>query len=197
MVSVRGYTRKDGTRVKPHSRRGSGAATVGGLVLLGVLWNVAGKPMPQLDLPRAEGDTTAATVTRVIDGDTIAARDDEGRDLGRVRILGMDAPELARDGKQAMCGAEEAKDEAARLLDGQDIELVTDTGQPDRDDYGRLLRYVDINTDDGTLDVTEELIRSGHAPNTSRDQSHDRHKAYVSAEDKAQDESRGLWSSCR
>lgn len=171
-------------------------ATLGAMALAGAAWSFTGQPMPFENVLRTEGEATQASVTRVIDGDTITARDEQGRDLGSIRILGMDAPELARDGNPAMCGAVAAKKEATRVLDGADITLVTDTQQPSRDKYGRLLRYVDITHDGRTTDVTETLVRSGHAPNTSNASTHDRYEDYAAAEEDAKEHSRGVWSQC-
>ena len=36
-------------------------------------------------------------VTAVVDGDTVRVKDREERDLGRIRLLGVNAPELAHD----------------------------------------------------------------------------------------------------
>ena len=99
---------------------------------------------------------------------------------------------MARDGQPAMCGARAAKDELARLVQGGTIDLITDPKQPDTDRYGRLLRYVEVDT----TDVSESLIRSGHAPNTSRGRSHTRYEKYAAAEDDAQHQQRGLWGTC-
>lgn len=199
MIPVKGYTRGDGTRVRAHTRGGSIAATIGALALMAVAWNATGQPMPFQGglLGGHEGETTQASVTRILDGDTITAQDDKGRDLGRIRILGMDAPELAHDEQPAMCGADDAKDEAARLLEGHKVTLVTDTDQPNRDKYGRLLRYADITKGGSTVDITETMIRSGHAPNTSSAGTHDRHDSYAAAQDEAEERSRGLWSQCQ
>lgn len=192
MVQVRGHFR-NGAWVSPHTRRG-GAAGSG--VLLGavavVLWWNAGHPSLLPPTQHSKGATTEASVTRIVDGDTIIARDAQGQDLGSVRILGMDAPELAHDGRPAMCGAADAKEELGRRLDGHDITLVSDPNQPDRDTYGRLLRYVEV----GSSDVSESLIRSGHAPDSSRARSHTRHDTYAAAEDEAQEQQRGLWGTC-
>lgn len=98
---------------------------------------------------RGSGHTASAAVVRVIDGDTVVARGGDGQDLGRVQILGMDAPELAHEGEPAMCGVADAKKELARLLTSHDITLVIDRDQPDRDKYGRLLRYVEVDGTDG------------------------------------------------
>lgn len=157
----------------------------------GLWWNSSGRPsFSQLRNERPQ--TTTATVAKVVDGDTFIARDRSGKDLGRVRILGMDAPEMARDGQPAMCGAEDAKTELERLLDGHSVALITDPRQPDKDRYGRLLRYVEVSS----TDISESLIRSGHAPNTSSARSHTRHRIYAAAQDEAQERQRGMWGSC-
>lgn len=191
MVSVRGHYR-GGRWVSAHTRRGGAA---GGGVLLGaaaaVLWWNAGHPSV-LPSQQTKGVSVAAVMTRVVDGDTIIVRDRSGKDLGRVRILGMDAPELAHDGQLEMCGAKAARDELVRLLERGEVDLLTDPQQPNADRYGRLLRYVEVDS----TDVSESLIRSGHAPNTSRARSHTRHKDYAAAEDEAQQQKRGLWGTC-
>lgn len=58
------------------------------------------------------------TVERVIDGDTFVATGEDGEDLGRVRVIGIDSPELERDGRPAECHAEQARVAATQMLDG-------------------------------------------------------------------------------
>ena len=102
----------------------------------------------------------AATVTWVSDGDTLRARAADGTDLGRVRLLGIDAPELAHDGRSAQCWSEQARAALGALTPvGAAITLVPDLGQADRDVYGRLLRYVEIGGDD----VSDQLLAAGAA----------------------------------
>lgn len=97
---------------------------------------------PRLHRPRPVG-AEGAVVTEVLDGDTLRAQDRSGKDLGRVRLLGVGASELARDGRPAQCWAEEAS-AALRTVTpvGARITVQRDPTQPDRDSYGRLLRYV-------------------------------------------------------
>lgn len=95
--------------------------------------------------PHASPGAIAATVTWVSDGDTLRARAADGTDLGRVRLLGIDAPELAHDGRSAQGWSEQARAALGALTPvGAAITLVPDLGQADRDVYGRLLRYVEI-----------------------------------------------------
>ena len=99
-------------------------------------------------------------VTRVVDGDTIEVS--VGGVEERLRMIGINAPE---DGE---CIADEATRWMRERIEGEAVTLVRD--QTDRDQYGRLLRYVEI---DGA-DVGVELVRSGLAlarrypPDTTR-----------------------------
>lgn len=50
-----------------------------------------------------------ATVLRIVDGDTIIVRDDETRERQRIRILGINAPEIDTAIKGGQCGGWQAK----------------------------------------------------------------------------------------
>lgn len=85
-------------------------------------------------------------VVEVIDGDTV--------DLGngeRVRLVGIDTPERGE------CGYEKAADALSALVLDREVELVR--SDEDRDQYDRLLRYVDVDGVDAGL----ELVRRGLA----------------------------------
>ncbi|MEA2170695.1 MAG: micrococcal nuclease [Solirubrobacteraceae bacterium] len=97
------------------------------------------------------------TVTRVIDGDTVHVRV-HGRDE-TVRLLGIDTPELHRPEVPVECGAQQAADAMERLAEGKRVTLVRDPTQDRRDQYGRLLAYVQH----GGADLGEALIREGWA----------------------------------
>lgn len=177
-----------------------GAARAGGGVLVVALALVGAVEAGALDLPLLDGPlsgltttTTTATVTRVIDGDTITARAEDGTDLGRVRVLGIDAPEL--DDEQ--CHADAARDAAERVLGGKTVHLVSDPKNDDRDRYDRLLRYVDVVDDDGqTRDAGQALLRAGHARSYVRTATHTRHDSYRYAASRAKTGGRGLWGHC-
>lgn len=116
----------------------------------------------------------------IIDGDTIVT------DLGAVRLVGIDAPEKGK------CGYEEASERLRILVDKKTVTLVDDTKQQDRDDYGRLLRYIEINDEDaGTI-----LIREGFVQAFPWIQS-DRLDMYQKLEQAARDTKEGiLWEKC-
>jgi micrococcal nuclease len=92
----------------------------------------------------------AARLVRVVDGDTIEVTV-SGRQE-RVRYIGIDTPERGQPGSGT------ATDANGQLLGFGDLFLVADTS--DRDQYGRLLRYV--YTPDGAL-VNRELVAQGWA----------------------------------
>lgn len=126
------------------------------------------------------------TVIRVVDGDTIRVSL-RGQDV-TVRYIGIDAPELSRNGSRAEPYASESEQANRRLVLGQMVRLVADTSDTDR--YGRLLRYV--YADDKL--VNAELVRQGLAraraypPDTARQAELD------GAQSEARAARRGIWS---
>ena len=91
----------------------------------------------------------SATVTNIIDGDTIDVSIN-GSEY-RVRYVGINTPE-----RDEAC-FQEASNANAALVQGQTVTLVRDVSETDR--FGRLLRYVYVNG----LNVNAELVRTGFA----------------------------------
>lgn len=89
----------------------------------------------------------------VNDGDTIVL--DSG---DRVRYLGIDSPEIDREGGKSEFLAEAARDFNFRLVNGARVSLEYD--QERRDRYGRILAYVFLENGDM---VNALLIRKGLA----------------------------------
>jgi micrococcal nuclease len=120
-------------------------------------------PALSLALPSAGTITLPATVTRVVDGDTIHASS-RGFDT-TVRLLGIDTPETKRPETVVQCGGPAASRRAERLLPpGQPVTLVTDPTQATRDRFGRLLAYVYLPGRRGpTGSVNYALVAGGFA----------------------------------
>ncbi|GAB3059484.1 thermonuclease family protein [Sediminivirga luteola] len=119
-------------------------------VILGVL-------LGGCQVPGGAGERPSAVpVVAIVDGDTI--RVDLGGETERVRLLGIDTPELGRGGTADEPCAVEARERLAELI-GDQIVLVPDPAQGDRDRYGRLLRYADTpeGVDAGLVLVAEGL----------------------------------------
>ena len=101
---------------------------------------------------------TQATVSRVIDGDTIELTSGE-----RVRFIGVDAPERGE------AGANEATQFVRELVEGRTVWLEADGA--DRDRWGRLRRYVWLRQPTNPRDENEIrqfqlnalLLQAGHA----------------------------------
>jgi len=116
-------------------------------------------PMPSRVRAEALEGPVSATVNRVIDGDTIEVRAAIwlGQTLTiRVRIDGVDAPEL-----EARCAEERrlalaARDFLARRLEGAAVKLT----QVEYDKYGGRVR---ADVADAKGDIAAALLMSGHA----------------------------------
>jgi micrococcal nuclease len=99
-----------------------------------------------------------AHVLTVNDGDTITVSLHGHTE--KVRLVGIDAPELHDERPEYRHIGYAARDYARSRLGGETVTLDPEPRQGDRDKYGRLLRYVIL--DDGT-NVNEELVRKGYA----------------------------------
>jgi micrococcal nuclease len=156
-----------------------------------VLVAVAGCAAPTADLPaRAEPAVATATVLRAVDGDTVDIRDDQRRRL-RIRLLGVDAPEVHRPGWSVGCWGPEAARYAQDMLVGQRVAVVSDPTQDRVDRYGRTLAYLDLA--DGR-DFAVEAARSGMVENYVFER-HPVQRApdIAAAEADAKAARRGLW----
>jgi micrococcal nuclease len=140
-----------------------------------------------------QGQRTTAVVAYVVDGDTIRARTPSGEDLGRIRFLGINAPEIPHPGKAGECfGGAATHDLEDQLQAGDRVQLVSDPTQNDRDVYGRLLRYVEA---DGR-DVGLQQIRLGAAAARDGHPEVQRYDAYLDAERQSQEAKEGQWGAC-
>ncbi len=96
-------------------------------------------------------------VVKVIDGDTIDVSIDGKTE--RIRLIGVDTPEVVDPRKPVQCFGKEASAKVHKLLDGKKVSLEDDKSQGDKDKYSRLLRYA--FTEDG-INVALEVISSGY-----------------------------------
>jgi micrococcal nuclease len=137
---------------------------------------------------RADGQ---ATVTRVVDGDTIVV--DLGDRTEKVRLIGIDTPETKDPRKPVQCyGKEASKRTEALLPEGTAVRLERDVELRDR--YGRLLAYV-FRQPDG-LFVNLELARGGYAQVLTIPPNVANADRFVAAVAEARRAGRGLWSAC-
>ncbi len=126
--------------------------------------------------------TRAVRLERVVDGDTIVVRDRSGKRL-RIRLAGIDAPELKQTGGQA------AKKFLQAELRGED--LLIRSSKKDR--YGRLVATVMAGRQDANL----ALLKAGKAwfyRRYRKEQPAAQSQAYEQAEQRARSARRGLWA---
>lgn len=137
------------------------------------------------------GNNTFHLVSAVVDGDTIKLDVNGKRET--VRLLAIDTPETKDPRKPVQCFGKEATAKMLALVNGKQVRLEADNSQPDRDRYGRLLRYLYL--EDGT-NVNAEMVKQGYAfaytryPVNQLDQMRQLEK-------KAREGNRGLWGSCQ
>jgi endonuclease YncB( thermonuclease family) len=132
---------------------------------------------------------TAATVSRVVNGDTLEAQFPDGSTT-TVRLIGIDAPEAGAPGVPVECGAAEAADVLRDLVLGQQVVLTGDPSQPGSNRFGQALFYVDRA--DG-IDVGLVMVRRGWATIYTDEGTFARLPLYESAEN---DATGGVWAKC-
>lgn len=127
-------------------------------------------------IPTPGQETTSPIVSKVTDGDTVELQSGE-----RVRLLGINTPEKGQPYH------EEATNRLKELIEGKTVTLEKDVG--DKDQYGRLLRYVFLSDEN----INIKLVKEGYAnvyiisPNT-------KYKNYfIQAETEAKNLKIGVW----
>ncbi|MEP3478231.1 MAG: thermonuclease family protein [Fuerstiella sp.] len=114
-----------------------------------------------LILLRATGITSVANkeqlgrtvvVGRILDGDTFDTSDGE-----RIRLLGIDAPEVAHHGSKAQPFGNESRDWLRARLSNQSVKLTFEHRQQDH--YGRTLAWVWLNN----KLINQASLQTGHS----------------------------------
>ena len=162
------------------------------LLLLGAVGYLAAAGVPERGSSSPSTPDAAAwfvqrgTVTRVVDGDTVRVQG--GKQVEKVRLIGIDAAELGA------CYSSQATAELRRLALNKRVVLRGDRTQARRDQYGRLLAYVNLATGP---DVGLHLIRRGFAlVYVYNSKPFARFNQYDAAERQASSSRLGTWSAC-
>jgi micrococcal nuclease len=132
----------------------------------------------------------AATVRRVVDGDTIEVIFENGA-VATVRLIGVNTPETVDPRRPVECFGAEASARLHELLDGQAVWLERDVSQTDR--FGRLLRYVWLDPD---MLVNDLLVADGYAQVSTFPPDVRYVDTFSASQRAAQEAGRGLWSAC-
>jgi len=132
--------------------------------------------------------TVEATVTRVVDGDTIEVN--LGGTIYKVRYIGIDTPETVHPSEPVECFGQEASDRNSELVEGKTVRLEKDVSETDK--YGRLLRYVWV----GDIFVNDYLVRHGYAYAYTYPPDVKHQEQLRQAQREAIENNRGLWAVC-
>ncbi len=142
--------------------------------------------------PAADG---RATVTEVIDGDTIDV--EIGGRTERVRLIGIDTPETKKPDSPVECYGPEASAFTASLLPiGTEVLIERDI--VGRDDYGRLLGYVHLVGADAraTTFVNMEIVEQGYAGPLTIEPNSTFARDFAAAARRAERADLGKWAAC-
>lgn len=161
-------------------------------------------PEPEASVPSgiSGGEARQATVTRVIDGDTVEVEFDDG-ETDTIRLIGVDTPEtslgdVSPDEYEGIPETQAARDHlynwgqrasefATEELDGQQVRVVTDGEGDRRGSFGRLLAYIYT----GGENFNQQLLADGYA--RVYDSSFSLREEFDAAEEQARSNNVGLW----
>lgn len=137
------------------------------------------------------GGHVFATVTKVVDGDTVHISINGTKE--EIRLIGVDTPETVHPTKSVQCFGPEASEHTKQLLPrGTRVYVVRDIESRDR--YGRLLAYLYRAADN--LFINNDLVLNGWArpypypPNTTLE------TTFSESAHHAETHRLGLWSRC-
>jgi len=136
-----------------------------------------------------------ASILHMYDPDSLLVMKDG--EIEHVQLIGVDAPEMAGPNRNiTQCYHREANKQAAKLLrNNHDIILESDPFLTDKDQYGRLLRY--IRLPDGRL-LNEIIIEHGLAKEFHVDgEDYEKKEKFKTAERVAQKANIGIWTQCK
>lgn len=159
----------------------------------------------------AEPDQIRGKLSQVSAGDTITITpvDDSGKPTGKpditVRMLGIDAPDVATGSEASKCGGDEAKAELERITVGDDYIIVTYDPKADRTDKaGHTVGYASKQEGIGPdgpvagMDLGGAMVQNGFA-GAWYPQDEPEPKKFASYKKNAQiakDQKKGSWATC-
>lgn len=133
-------------------------------------------------------------VNAIIDGDTITVN--YNGEEKQVRLLGINTTEVKTDHSETECFSYEATAYVLSALRNREVYLRSDPENRDMDDFGRLLRYVDVPFEkDQWYRLNELLVYEGYAKATPEYPLSEKER-YVKLEELAKEGKKGMWGKC-
>lgn len=136
-------------------------------------------PQPIIPTPFEE---KTYQVSRIIDGDTIEIENGQ-----KVRLIGVDTPELDDKDPVKKCYAQKAKEKTQELLENKIIKMERDVSSTDK--YQRLLRYIWVDD----IFLNDYLVRNGFAMVATFPPDVKYQKQFQQAQQEAMEKKMGFW----
>ena len=130
-------------------------------------------------------------VNHVVDGDTFYGTGDNGEE--KVRIIGINTPEIGYNGDASECFADEALAQSRALINGRLVWLTFDSVCEDI--YDRTLAYVHFDQGDQGF-FERVLLQGGYAKAYPFDDTDTFEAVFAEDEGQAQNASVGGWGAC-
>lgn len=134
--------------------------------------------------PLADVPLRTGMVKAVIDGDTLVLQGGE-----RLRLIGVNTPEMGHDGKSNQPLAALARTFVTHFLDSGT--LLYQIGEAQRDRYGRLLAYV---FDENRRNLEEALIGAGMGWHVAIPPNNALSRCLADSENRARRAGQGVWN---
>ena len=161
-----------------------------GVILAFLIWERAAGPTRQADDGTRYHDESFVVVN-VVDGDTVDIDvPDRSHPVTRIRLWGVDTPEVAQGDKAGMYFAAQASAYARETLLGQRVHVALSPDKS-RDKYDRLLAYVLLER--GGRMFNEMLLEEGYAYADVRF-AHHYSRQFRTLEKRARKAGVGLWA---
>ena len=128
-------------------------------------------------------------VSQVIDGDTVDIIINGKKT--RVRLIGIDTPELNDSRQEVRCLAQKASEELKKLINGKKVRLEFDATQGNKDKYDRILRYLYL---ENGISINQYMIKEGYAYEYTYSTPYKYQSDYKESQQEAKNSKKGLWS---
>ena len=137
-----------------------------------------------------KSNTEKAIVKWVYDGDTLLVTDTNGSNKRKIRVIGIDTPEVKHHQQKAQLFAAKAREELRVLIKDSNYQVFLEFDEERHDRYKRLLAHVYLAN--GTS-ISEWLLQQGFAKTLIIPPNVKHAECYKSAERLAQQQKRRLW----
>lgn len=135
-------------------------------------------------------NTEKAVVKWVYDGDTLLVTDEKGNNKRKIRVIGIDTPEVKHHQQKAQLFGAKAREALRVLLKDVNYQIFLEFDKEKQDRYGRLLAHVYLANG---KNISEWLLQQGFAKTLIIPPNVKHVDCYKQAEREAQKQTLRLW----